>query len=185
LNLKENDMTDMANTAATSSTALLKGTAAFIKTLKIAWITLATLFVLGFGYTFISGKWTPADVDPLTVIAALAYCVIVYALIHSIGAIVHSVRQGDPFTAQNASRLRKLGWMFLIIGLVIWFGDSWEAAKEIAKDIKHTEAYTIWISGIVYLLANPALILASPLMFILARVFDVGIAMREDVEGTV
>ncbi|MFM2410641.1 MAG: hypothetical protein RL481_1469, partial [Pseudomonadota bacterium] len=104
---------------------------------------------------------------------------------HCIGAIVKSLRIGDPFTVENANRLRKLGWMFLIIGLFTWIGESYDTVQEVNEINARLKDYMVYISAFVHLILNPALILASPLMFILARVFDVGIAMREDVEGTV
>ena len=84
--------------------------------------------------------------------------------------IVASVAEGDPFLPVNASRLYKMGW--LGVGI---------AALTTALSVAATQ-----VDG------SPgdldfdfsALVLALSL-FILARVFRHGAAMREDLEGTV
>ncbi len=178
-------MTDSVNISAGHSELLLKGTTTFVRSLKIVWIILGALTALGFVIGYASSNLKSLDLDLTETISAIAYLAVVNAFIHYIGAIVHSIRKGDPFTSENANRLRKLGWMFLIIGIFTCFFDIYEVIDNIGEDAKLVKDYVIYVIGFVYLITNPTLLLASPLMFILARVFDVGIAMREDAEGTV
>jgi hypothetical protein len=181
----ENDMTDNLEFNESGYGAMLGGTMAFVRTLKTVWMVLGVLLALGVSISYAAGELDWQGANWIEIIAFAAYAIVVYALIHCIGAIVKSVRSGDPFTAENANRLRKLGWMFLIIGLFTWIGDSYDTVQNIDDDSAVIKDYMIYISAFVHLMLNPALILASPLMFILARVFDAGIAMREDAEGTV
>ncbi len=194
-------MTNTFNNPSMAYGVMLRGAAGFILSLKIIWIFLAALMALGVAITLYAGEIRFVELGSTTVLMSVGYCLVVYALIHIIGAIVKSVRKGDPFTAENAQRLRKLGWMFLMTGIAIWIGDAIESAQIIqeasqigkstafmtgfAEGVSRTTDYSIYIAGFVHLLLNPALILASPLMFILARVFDAGIAMREDAEGII
>jgi Protein of unknown function (DUF2975) len=181
----EIDMTDNVKLNEVGYGAMLGGTTAFIRALKIVWVVLGVLLAIGVGISIGADELDWANADWLEALAFVAYAIVVYALIHCIGMIVKSVQTGDPFTTENANRLRKLGWMFLVIGLFTWIGDSYDTVQGIEEPSARMKDYLIYISGLVHLLLNPALILASPLMFILARVFDAGIAMREDVEGTV
>lgn len=90
--------------------------------------------------------------------------------------IIGSVEEGDPFMPANADRLGRMGWLALASQLLLlalaaiaaWF-DEFRAAL-IAEDA---------IS-----LATGAIVLTL-VLFILARVFRVGAAMREDLKGTV
>ena len=178
-------MTDNLEFSESGYGAMLGGTMAFVRTLKTVWIVLGLLMALGVGLTYAAGELDMRGANWIEIIAFAAYAIVVYALIHCVGAIVKSVRTGDPFTAENANRLRKLGWMFLIIGLFTWIGDAFDTVENIDEANERIKNYMIYISAFVHLMLNPALILASPLMFILACVFDAGIAMREDAEGTV
>lgn len=94
---------------------------------------------------------------------------------HMLG-IVKSVQEGDPFAPANADRLTAMAWLMLAInvlaipvaGLGVWlaktFGEE-PGTVEVGADM----------GGIVLILT----------LFILARVFRHGTAMREDLEGTV
>ena len=91
--------------------------------------------------------------------------------------IVDSVSDGDPFVPINADRLRDMAWLALAMQVVmiaitptiIWFD-----ALPHRQNVHHNS------DG----LSLAALVLAL-LLFILARVFRVGSAMREELEGTV
>jgi hypothetical protein len=92
--------------------------------------------------------------------------------------IVLSVEKGDPFHPANAERLGRMGWL----ALAIWLADipigligAWlnpylttaEAELEISGDFGVESLFLILT------------------LFILARVFRQGAAMRDDLEGTV
>lgn len=93
--------------------------------------------------------------------------------------IVGSVKDGDPFVAINAERLSRMGWIALagqiamipVGALLMWIA-------EITKDIENVHVdsdFGLNLEGILLVL----------ILFILARVFRQGAAMREDLEGTV
>jgi hypothetical protein len=88
--------------------------------------------------------------------------------------IVETVRAGDPFVAENASRLQTIAWSVLALELgrfaVVGIANSAStAARPIHIDLNLS--VTPW--------------LAVLLLFVLARVFDQGARMREDLAGTV
>lgn len=90
--------------------------------------------------------------------------------------IVSSVGEGDPFNIANADRLTRMGWIAVIIevikfplgGLAVFLSQQIETEK-FDLDLGFS------LTGILIAL----------LLFILARVFRHGAAMREDLEGTV
>jgi hypothetical protein len=98
-----------------------------------------------------------------------------------LGEIVDSVSNGDPFVIANAARLEQMGWLALamnVLALVLGAFRDWlvhlaDAALGNALLSK---------AGIGF--SFPGLILIL-VLFILARVFRQGAAMREELEGTV
>ena len=105
----------------------------------------------------------------LGVIAAAA----MHRILAGLSQIVRTVRLGDPFVVANADRLRRVGWALLIlqlldlaVGLIVYALDR--------MGVDHatwTPAFTGWI--------------AVAMIFVLARVFRVGAAMRDDLAMTV
>lgn len=89
-------------------------------------------------------------------------------------AIVDTVRDGDPFVSENANRLQKIAWAVLTLELmhiVVVFIASNVSTPTIPLDMGSALSITRW--------------LAVLLLFVLARVFEHGSRMREDLEGTV
>jgi hypothetical protein len=89
-------------------------------------------------------------------------------------AIVETVRAGDPFVAENAARLQRIAWSVLGLELLHVAVTSIAAAVSTDStpiDIKWRLNVTRW--------------LAVLLLFVLARVFEHGTRMRDDLEGTV
>ena len=88
--------------------------------------------------------------------------------------IVDSVADGDPFVPQNAERLRTMAWLTIaaqLIGVPAAVLGSW-----IALTLKNADFdFGVSLGGLLLALT----------LFILARVFRQGAAMREDLEGTV
>ncbi len=90
--------------------------------------------------------------------------------------IINSVGEADPFVAENADRLRKMGWIAVIAELVklpagamtVFLSSQLEADK-VNFDFDFS------LTGFLLALV----------LFILARVFRHGAALREDLEGTV
>lgn len=93
--------------------------------------------------------------------------------------IVTSVGEGDPFVPENADRLSRMAWAMVgiwIVGLgVVLAGLRAEGSY---TDATHT--FDVMFDGI-----DVGSILLVLVLFILARVFRHGAAMREDLEGTV
>jgi hypothetical protein len=89
-------------------------------------------------------------------------------------AIIETVRRGDPFVAGNAARLQTTAWALLGLELLhLAVGAIAAAASSPSQplDLDWNFSATGW--------------LAVLLLFVLARVFDHGTRMRDDLEGTV
>jgi hypothetical protein len=91
-----------------------------------------------------------------------------------LGRIVRTVQQGDPFEPANADRLARMGWLalgvtisgWLLVPLAFWLEQYFEELS-VGNGPE--------LSGLVL----------SATLFILARVFRHGAAMRDDLQGTV
>ena len=94
--------------------------------------------------------------------------------------IIDTVAQGDPFSPDNAERLTRMGWVAvigqlgaLLLGIfalmIVETHADLAAAAEIDVDVGLDGG------GLILILV----------LFVLARVFRHGAAMREDLEGTV
>jgi Protein of unknown function (DUF2975) len=88
--------------------------------------------------------------------------------------IVETVTRGDPFVAANAARLESIAWavlglevLHLGVGLVAALSSSRDAPLDLDWNFSVTRG------------------LAVLLLFVLARVFEEGTRMREELEGTV
>lgn len=106
-------------------------------------------------------------------LAALVAVVIVARLLRALLAIAGSVRAGDPFVAANACRLRTVGWMLLALQLLdLGWGLStlWFRAHHI-DIVDWQPSFTGWLAVLV--------------AFVLARVFTLGAAMRDDLATVV
>ena len=101
--------------------------------------------------------------------SAVACCVVAVFFFLQLYRIVTSVGRADPFTAVNARRLACMGWMLLVPVAIA-------AASRLAV-MAPADAGTIVSMGFV--------VLASLVLLILAGVFRLGAAMREDLEGIV
>lgn len=90
--------------------------------------------------------------------------------------IVQSVGKGDPFIPQNAVRLTAMAWIALAINvLALPVAGLGVYIAKLAKEAPGTVDAGVDFGGIILVLT----------LFILARVFKHGAAMREDLEGTV
>ena len=97
-----------------------------------------------------------------------------YLILKRLLAMVATVRQGDPFVPTNAQRLRAIAWTLLTLQiLAIIVGTIGKFISTAAHPINLHAGFSI----------NGAL--AVLLIFLLARVFEEGTLMREDLEGTV
>ena len=98
--------------------------------------------------------------------------------VRELDGIVGSVSEGDPFRAENADRLSRMGWIAIIAELVAlpiaalsaWFTPYLERAGS------HVD---------VDFGLNGETVLLILVLFILARVFREGARLKADLEGTV
>ena len=88
--------------------------------------------------------------------------------------IVVSLAHGDPFVPQNAQRLRDMGWLSILIQIVTLVGGAMAMAIEDAAGEVTTD-YDLSLGGLLLPLV----------LFVLARVFQEGSRLRDDLEGTV
>lgn len=94
-------------------------------------------------------------------------------------AIIATVGEGDPFAPENADRLSIMAWLLLAIQIIaIPLGGLGLLIARWAEPLENAE---INIDAGMDLTS----ILMVIILFILARVFRHGAAMREDLEGTV
>lgn len=97
-----------------------------------------------------------------------------YGVLKHLLAIVKTVREGDPFVAVNAMRLRTIAWILLALQLLsIVIGTLGKSISTPDHPVRLDAGFSTngW--------------LAVVLTFVLAGVFAAGTRMRDDLEGTV
>lgn len=107
-------------------------------------------------------------------VVGIAATPLAHVLLTRLLAIIETVRVGDPFVADNAARLQTTAWALLGLQLLhLVVGAVAAAASTDAQrlDVNWSFSVTGW--------------LAVLLLFVLARVFEHGTRMRDDIEGTV
>ncbi|MEE4317967.1 MAG: DUF2975 domain-containing protein [Erythrobacter sp.] len=110
----------------------------------------------------------------------VAILVALFLFFGKLRAVIDTVGEGDPFIPANAERLSMMAWLLLATQLLTWpliaFGLMLaEWAQELDEVDISFEADGFDLTGILMVLV----------LFILARVFRHGAAMRADLEGTV
>ena len=115
-------------------------------------------------------------------VGAMVMIMVLLSLAHKffdqLAGIIASVGEGEPFRAENADRLSRMGWLsvgahvlaVILAGISKWFEPFDEKAGH-DLDI----GFSVELTGILLTLV----------LFILARVFKHGAEMREELEGTV
>jgi len=114
------------------------------------------------------GVAIPALLALMTGGAAILYAAIQF--FRRLLAVMRTVRKGDPFVPENAARLRAMAWLLLAIevgGLAVGLFSHWAFGR--------SNGFEFSVTGLIAVLS----------LFVLARVFARGTAMREDIEGTV
>lgn len=169
----------------------------FPAALPIARIVLKILVALNWIYAaivltilvalFVNPHWTvmalgfePSDQPEALILGARLIAVLGLAavplsliVLRRLLAMTDTVRAGDPFVSQNAARLQAIAWALLgqqvlqlLVGLV--------------ARVSSSQTHRLHISAF-----SPSGWLAVILLFVLARVFAEGTAMRDDLAGTV
>jgi hypothetical protein len=110
----------------------------------------------------------------LIMLLGIASVGLAHLLLTRLLAIVETVRSGDPFVGSNAARLQTAAWALL--GLEVLHQVVGVIARAISSpshplDVDGGFAVTRW--------------LAVLLLLVLARVFEHGTRLRDDLEGTV
>jgi hypothetical protein len=120
--------------------------------------------------------------SPLSVVGiALLIAVSLAALFSFFGkmrAIIRSVGEGDPFNPENARRLNAMAWLLLVheVVAVLVGGLRVYLANLVDEQGGNKIDFNLYdLDGILMIIT----------LFILARVFRHGAAMRDDLEGTV
>lgn len=101
--------------------------------------------------------------------AALIIIPLAHVALTRLRAIVRTVTARDPFVKENARRLTRIAWTLLCIVLVDLAVGLYILFDNPMSD--RSSSITSW--------------LAVLLLFVLARVFDHGTRMRDELEGTV
>ncbi len=133
--------------------------------------------LLADGKTVVAADFIPAAVAIMVLLAAFLLLSVWFLLL--LRQIVGTVAAGDPFIRDNATRLSRMGWIALgaqaisifMGGAVIWLAGMVEDHDSVRLD--DDVSFDGW--GIVLVI----------ILFVLARVFRQGAAMREELEGTV
>ena len=111
-------------------------------------------------------------------LTAIANFAVMFLFFGKMRALIASASKGDPFIPDNARRLNAMAWLLLssqvltvIVGeLRVYVFSLMDPSSESTLDISPSD-----LAGFLIVLV----------LFILARVFRHGAAMREDLEGTV
>ena len=154
----------------------------------ILWFGIIAL-VIGLGYIALAEASGFAELDAdlardgillgaktaLLLIFALVLVIIILfeRVLALVQKIIASGEEGDPFTPRNADRLDRIGWLMLAAQLLALLGMTISAVEALAEEWNFNEQFSF--EGLF----------AVVLVFILARVFRQGTAMRDDLEGTV
>ena len=119
----------------------------------------------------------PPRIDPtwllpvlrIWIVLALPLVAAVHVLLSRLLAVVETVRSGDPFVPENAVRLKTIAWCVLTTQLLhLTFGILAATLNAAGSNVDWKFSLTGW--------------LAVVLLFVLARVFEEGTQMREDLE---
>jgi len=112
------------------------------------------------------------------VFGAAALCAVMMTLylffVRHLSRIVATVGTGDPFQPENADRLERMAWLTLIL----------QGCMIVLAPLATMIADRIGSTGGGLDISFDSLLLAL-VLFVLARVFRRGTAMRDDLEGTV
>ena len=116
---------------------------------------------------------------PLVLIAfvlIVALMAVAFLFMRELRRMIGSVEQGDPFQPFNADRLRRMGWLTVVSQLLlVALAAIGMAFDGIRPALMAEDALNAAMGGFLLALV----------LFILARVFRLGAAMRDELEGTV
>ena len=146
----------------------------FILALLVASLAAPEVLMRALGMSAEVGNITFRIGMRLVMVFGIVAVVLTHIVLTRLLAIVDTVSDGDPFILENAARLQQIAWAVLageILHLVIVMVATGIATPETAIDIRWKMSITRWLVVL--------------LLFVLARVFETGARMREELEGTV
>lgn len=110
----------------------------------------------------------------LIMVIGIASVPLIHVVLTRLLAIVDTVKVGDPFVSENAARLETIAWAILgmeLLHFAVGAIASSVSTEAQSLDLDWNFSFTRW--------------LAVLLLFVLARVFEQGTRMREELEGMV
>jgi hypothetical protein len=110
------------------------------------------------------------------VVVGIAAAAIAHVVLTHLLAMVRTVRAGDPFIRDNARRLQAMAWWVLAV-------EGLHAVVVTLVRYASTPEVPLHIGDGQLVRATP--LLAVLMLFVLARVFEHGTRLRDDVAGTV
>ena len=117
----------------------------------------------------IDASWL-VPVVRIWLVLALPMVAAIHVVLSRLLAVVETVRTGDPFVPENAVRLKTIAWCVLVTQLLhLMYGMLAATMNAAGSNVEwEFSGMTGW--------------LAVVLLFVLARVFEEGTHMREDLE---
>jgi hypothetical protein len=185
INIQYFEVTHMSRPA-TSSSVLPIAYAALRILIVMNWLFAAAVLVLLLVMPTEQWILSALDLSPspeadrviagLRAIAVIGLCAVplYHRILRRLRAMVETVREGDPFVAENATRLQAIAWALLalqVLSLVVGAIATRISTPAHPVDIDAGFSISGW--------------LAVLLVFLLARVFAAGALMRDDLAGTV
>lgn len=122
----------------------------------------------------------PPRIDPtwlvptlrIWIVLALPMAAAIHIALSRLLAVVETVRSGDPFVPQNAARLTTIAWCVLATQLLeLTFGALAATVNAAGSNVEWRFSVTGWVAVV--------------LLFVLARVFEEGAQMRQDLEAMI
>jgi hypothetical protein len=110
----------------------------------------------------------------LIMVIGLCSVPVVHFILSRLLTIVETVRVGNPFVVANATRLKSIAWAILGLELMHWVVGALAASVSTPSahlDIGWGFSLTRWLTVL--------------LLFVLARVFEQGARMRDELDATV
>ncbi|MBM4410093.1 MAG: DUF2975 domain-containing protein [Chloroflexi bacterium] len=107
-------------------------------------------------------------------VIGIASVPVVHLILSRLVEIFRTVTTGDPFVTENATRLRTIAWALLgleVLHLAVGAISAGVSTAAQPLDLDWNLSLTRWLAVLP--------------IFVLARVFDHGTRMRQDLEGTV
>lgn len=126
----------------------------------------------------------PIQASPVSVVIILVLLSLILAALFQffgkLRAIIGSAGEGDPFTPENAERLNAMAWLFLGVKIlaVIVGGLRFHLVNLLGIGADNGN----WPGFSIYDLDAAMIVIV---LFILARIFHTGAAMRADLKATV